>query len=146
MSSDLSVRAATPGAARVADALLRSLGGRSVLLRLPQSAVAGDDQEQLGMAAALFQDIPLAPVAYRRVRAAASEKTSARYELMVSASAVQALMGSMAYSSASALFAQAVGVVVDQVLMEIEAATASEAFGQAYLYRLDLRAPLQQRV
>lgn len=130
----------------MADALLRSLGGRSVLLRLPGNANPGVDQEQLGLAGPLFQDVPLQPVAYRRVRAGASETSSTRYELMVSATAVQALMGSLSYGSANALFAQAVGVVVDQVLMEIEAATASEAFGQPYLYRLELRGPMQQRV
>lgn len=146
MSGDLSVRPATPGPTRVADALLRSLGGRSVLLRLAGNAVPGSDQEQLGLAGPLFQDVPLSPVIYRRVRPAVSETRGARYELMVSASAVQGLMGSLSYSSPGALFAQAVGVVVDQVLMEIEAATASEAFGQAYVYRLELRGPLQQRV
>lgn len=146
MSSDLSVMPASAGPLRVADTLLRSLGGRSVLLRVPGNAVPNSDQEQLGLVAPTFQDMELSPVLYRKVRATMPQTTSARYELLVSASAIAELVGSLGYSSANALFALATGVVVDQILMEIEAASASEAFGQAYLYRLELRAPLQQRV
>ncbi len=146
MGSDLSVMPANAGAMRAADSLLRSLGGRSVLLRLPGNAVPDSDQEQLGLTTPTFQDMEIAPVLYRKVSATVSDTASARYELLVSAAAIAGLVGPLGYSSASALFALAVGVVVDQMLMEITSATATEAFGQAYLYRLELRAPLQQRV
>ena len=146
MSSNLSVMPTTAGPARVADALLRSLGGRQVVIRLPGNAVPGNDQEQLGLVAPLFQDVVLGPVVFRRVRASMAEKTAARYELLVSVNAITALMGTLGYASADVLFGQAVGVVVDQALLEIETVTSSEAFGQPYLYRLQMRGALQQKV
>jgi hypothetical protein len=42
------------------------------------------------------------------------------------------------------LFAMAYGVLSDDELLEIESATAEQVFGQPYVYRLLLRAPLAQ--
>ena len=42
---------------RAADALLRCLGGRTVLLRLPTNAVSGSDAEQLGAGSPSYEDI-----------------------------------------------------------------------------------------
>jgi hypothetical protein len=61
---------------------------------------------------------------------------------MVSATVVQALVGSLGYSAASVLFGTAFGVLIDGVLMEVMSATESEVFGTPYVYRLVLQAPL----
>ncbi len=123
---------------RAADVLLRVGGGPAVMLRMPGPASAGDTTEQLGLAMPEFQDIALAPVVFRKSRQAetaeAAGTKTARWELMVSATAVNALMGSMGFSVAGAVFAAAFGVLIDGVLMEIVSATESEAFGQAYVY------------
>jgi hypothetical protein len=134
-------------AVRAADVLLRCAGGRSVLLRMPANASAGDTTEQLGLAVPEFQDVELAPVVFRKARQAASALTVAvdratRWELMVSATAVQKLVGSLGYSAASVLFATAFGVLIDGVLMEVISATEAEVFGAPYVYRLVLRAPV----
>jgi hypothetical protein len=134
-------------AVRAADVLLRCAGGRSVLLRMPTNASAGDTTEQLGLAVPEFQDVELAPVVFRKARQAASALTVAvdkatRWELMVSATAVQKVVGSLGYSAASVLFATAFGVLIDGVLTEVISATESEVFGAPYVYRLVLRAPL----
>jgi hypothetical protein len=134
-------------AVRAADVLLRCAGGRSVLLRVPANASAGDTAEQLGLAVPEFQDVELAPVVFRKGRQAASALTVAvdkatRWELMVSATAVQKVVGSLGYSAASVLFATAFGVLIDGVLMEVISATEAEVFGTPYVYRLVLRAPL----
>jgi hypothetical protein len=129
------------GAIRTTDALLRSLGGRTVLLRISAPAVAGDIGEQLGLAAPQFQDVALAPAVLRRVRATIARGAStnvAEYELLVSASAVEKAVGSLAFDSAATLFAQASGIVVDGVLLEIASLAPAEAFGVTYLYRLGL--------
>ncbi len=89
----------------------------------------------------------LAPVVFRKGRQAASPLSAAvdkgaKWELMVSATAVNALVGSLGYSAASVLFAVAFGVLIDGVLMEVESATESEVGGAPYVYRLVLRAPL----
>jgi hypothetical protein len=134
-------------AVRAADVLLRCAGGRSVLLRMPANASAGDTTEQLGLAVPEFQDVELAPVVFRKARQAASALTvavdkAATWELMVSATAVQKVVGSLGYSAASVLFATTFGVLIDGVLMEVISATESELFGAPYVYRLVLRAPL----
>ena len=132
-------------AVRAADVLLRCAGGRSVLLRMPANASAGDTTEQLGLAAPEFQDVELAPVVFRKARQAALSVTgekAVRRELVVSATAVQKVVGSLGYSAASVLFATAFGVLIDGVLMEVVSATESEVFGAPYVYRLVLRAPL----
>ena len=55
-------------------------------------------------------------------------------------------MGSLAYASASVLFAAAYGVLSDSdgPLLEIESATEQQVFGQPYMYRLVLQAPMAQ--
>jgi hypothetical protein len=133
---------ATGATARAADALLRGVGGRTVLLRMPAPASAGDVAEQLGLETPQFQDVELAPVAFRKARATVAEGKAAKWELMVSATAVESLVGSLGYAAADVLLATAFGVLVDGVLMTVESATESEANGAPYLYRVMLRAPL----
>lgn len=137
------VLGSTGAATRAADVLLRSAGGRMVLLRMPSPGVAGDPTEQLGLAAPEFQDAELAPVVFRRSRARVSGGKTAEWELLVSASGVRTLLGGYgaAYSSAEGMFAAAFGVVVDGVLMEIVSATGSEGNGEVYVYRLMVKEP-----
>jgi len=135
---------ATGAAARATDVLLRAMGGRSVMLRMPAPAVPADVTEQLGIAVPTFQDIPLAPVVYRKARATVAGGKAARWELLVSATVVEALVGSLAYASASVLFATAYGILSGDELLGIESATEEQAFGQPYVYRLVLLAPLAQ--
>jgi hypothetical protein len=133
-------------AVRAADVLLRCAGGRAVMLRMPAPASAGDTTEQLGLAVPTFQDVELAPVVFRKNRQAVTTQAAvgkvARWELMVSATAVNALVGSLGYSAASVLFATAFGVLIDGVLMTVESVTESEAFGAPYVYRIVVDAPV----
>jgi hypothetical protein len=141
MSADLSVRSATAAQQRASDALLRCLGGRTVLLRLPTNAVAGSDAEQLGASSPSYEDIPLSPAVFRRLRPEIRDGKVNRYEVLVSASSVQTQLGLLQLATTDDLFAMATGVFVDGELMPIEAAAEAEAFGQPYLYRLILRGP-----
>ena len=129
------------------------MGGRSVMLRMPAPAVAADATEQLGLATPTFQDLPLAPVVFRKARAAVVDGKTTKWELLVSASAIASIVGSLAYASASVLFANAVGILAGPEsddaateLLEIVSATEEQAFGQPYIYRLILRAPQAQIV
>jgi hypothetical protein len=133
-------------ASRAVDAMLRALGGRTVILRMPAPAVPTDLTEQLGIATPTFQDLPLSPVVYRKARAIVAEGKAAKWELLVSATVIEKLVGSLEYASASVLFAAACGVLTDDELYEVESATSEQAFGQPYIYRLILRAPLAQMV
>lgn len=136
-------------ATRVADVLLQHSGARTVLLRMPAPPVPGDLGEQVGLALPQFQDVELSPVLYRRVRAKAPVGEAMHavvYELLVSATAVNRVAGTLAYDSASLLFQQAAGVVVDGVLFEVIWMATAEAFGSVYLYRMGLRGALKNVV
>ncbi|MCU1222488.1 MAG: hypothetical protein JWQ42_581 [Edaphobacter sp.] len=109
------------------------------MLRMPAPATAGDVAEQLGRAVPEFQDVELAPVVLLR-------GTGGLLELLVSAAAVNALVGSMGYSAGSVLFADAFGVLLDEVLMAVESVAESEAGGSPYVYRLALRRPISLKV
>ena len=126
---------ASDAAVRAADTLLRT-AGRTVMLRLPAPAIPGDPTEQLGLAVPQFQDVELGPVVVL------AGKTSGAEELLVSATAVNAIVGSLGYSAARVLFAGAFGILLDGVLLQIEAATESEVNGTVYLYRLAVRVPI----
>jgi hypothetical protein len=128
--------------ARMTDALLRGVGGRWVKLRVPAPALQGDVEEQVGLATPEFQDVGLGPVCFRKVRPAVAADGAVQYELLVSASAVKRVVGSLEYESASVLFGLAAGVLVDEALLAIEAATSAEVFGEVYLYRLKVRGNL----
>jgi hypothetical protein len=137
----------TDGAVRrAADVLLWRANGRTVMLRMPAEAVAGSAAEQLGLATPGFQDVPLEPVAFRRSRAKIDEGKPMQAELLVSATAVKALLGDVGFASAGTMFAAAFGVLVDQVLMTIVSASEIEAGGTACGYRLLLREPIALEV
>ena len=135
----------TTSAARTADALLRATAGRTVLLRIPSPA-SPLVSEQLGLATPYFQDVPLAPVVFRKARTQAVEGQSPHIELLVSATIVELTVGSLQYDSPNVLFATALGIVIDDEIFTIESAATEQAFGKAYLYRLTLRAPLAETV
>ncbi len=144
MSVDLSVRNSTAAQQRASDALLRCLGGTTVLLRLPTPGAAGSDAEQLGETTPAYEDIPLSPAVFRRLRPQLEDGQANRYEVLISASSVCAQLGFLQLSSTDQLFAMASGVVVDGELMLIEAAAEAEAFGRPYIYRLIVRGPQNQ--
>ncbi|MHB1937422.1 MAG: hypothetical protein ACYCOR_12665 [Acidobacteriaceae bacterium] len=113
-------------------------------MRLPTNAVAGLDSEQLGAGSPSYEDIPLSPAVFRRLRPKLRDGNANQYELLISASSVQVQLGLLELASTDQLFAMAAGVFVDGELMLIEAAAEAEAFGSPYLYRLILAAPQNQ--
>jgi hypothetical protein len=145
MSADLSIRNYSPIAQRAADALLRSLGGFSVGLMMPLTGADGDASE-IGITPQTYQQLPLSPAIFRRVRVPMEEGKPEKFELAVSASAVATQVGALQMASADGLFAQASGVTVNGKLFLIEAITAPEAFGHAYVYRLQLREALPEGI
>jgi hypothetical protein len=120
------------------DSLLRTVGGSTVNLRVAGPNPAGDQME-IGAAQTAIENIPLAPAAMRKLRPQVTAGQPSQVEILISASAVEAQVSQLQLSSADALFASAMGVEVGGKLFLIEALTASEAFGQVYLYRLLVR-------
>ena len=116
--------------------LVASTQPRSVMLRTPAPAIAGDAHEQLGLGTPLFQDTELTPVIFRR-----SHAQKGLHELLVSATVIAALTGSTEFGAANSLFATAFGVLVDSTLLTIESIAEIEAGGIVCGYRLTLREP-----
>lgn len=127
---------------RVADALLLGSGGRTVKLRIPASAIPADAGEQLGLAVPQFQDVEVSPAVFRSTSAKVAEGKAARRDLIISASAIEALTSTTGFGSAEALFTSAFGVLVDDRLLTIVSATEMEAGGAVFAYRISVREPL----
>jgi hypothetical protein len=123
----------------MADALLRAGGGMTASLLVAPATGDNNDAGQLGMNAPDFQQMPLSPVIFRRVRATMQEGQLSQYELLISASAVEEQVSTLQLTSADALFDSAAGVVVQGAQFVIESRSVSEALGRVYLYRLLLR-------
>jgi hypothetical protein len=120
------------------DALLRSLGGSVAMLRMPVAATSGIG-EQLGAPTAGFADLPLSPAAFRKTRVAVSDGNQAKYELLISASAVEAQVSQLGLSSAEVLFAMGLGITVGKEFFVIEGISFTSAAGLACMYRVLLR-------
>jgi hypothetical protein len=123
----------------MADALLRSLGGSVAMLRMPMAATNAIG-EQLGTPTTGFADLPLSPAAFRKVRVPVSDGDQAVYELLISASAVEAQVSQLGLSSAEVLFAMGLGITVGKEFFVIEGISFTSAAGLASLYRISLRA------
>jgi hypothetical protein len=129
-------------ARRALDTLLRNARSRTVMLRIPAPAIAGDNTEQLGLNTPQFQDVELRLAVFRTASAKVTKDGSTRRELLVSATTIEALTGSHNFASASALFASAFGVVIDDTLLTIISAEEIEAGGTLCGFRLLLREPV----
>lgn len=139
MSADLSVRNPSNSPLLMADALLRAGGGMAVSLLMPPAAGDTSDAGQLGINPPNFQQLSLSPAIFRKARATMQEGQQPKYELLVSASAVQQQVSALQLISADALFDAVAGVEINGAQFLIESRSISESLGQVYLYRLLLR-------
>ena len=129
----------------LADALLRSVTGTTALLRVT-GAVADSSASELGLVATTFQDASISPVVMRKLRPSWQQDGEPRWEMLVSATGVERQVNSLNLESARALFAMTLAITVGDQDYLIESISANEAFGQVYLYRLQLREARQQAV
>jgi len=106
-----------------------------VLLRLAAPAVPNADAEQLGLATPEYQDVALGPATFHKANSVS--------KLLVSASAVREVVGSLGFDSADVLFETAVGVFVDDLLYKITNSYSSHAMGMPYCYWLTLEPPVR---
>lgn len=136
--SDTSPRNPVSAPQMLADALLRSVAGSSAQLRIT-GATTDSDQSELGLVATAFSQVVISPVVMRRLRPTIKEGDAPRWELLVSATGVQAQLNALDLPSAQALFAMTLAVIVAGQNYLIESVASNEAFGQVYLYRLSLR-------
>lgn len=136
--SDTAARNPTPAAQMMADALLRTVGGTTALLRVTSGANEPSTSE-IGLLASSFAEITLSPVVMRKIRPTWQEGGQSKWELLVSATSVETQVNTLDLASAQALFAMTLAVTVAGQNYLIESIAANEVFSQVYLYRLLLR-------
>jgi hypothetical protein len=142
--SDMSVRSPNGAACRMADALLRSLGGTTVNLQVA-AAASDNTQLELGITATGFQSIPVGPAVIRKLRPSPfADNQQPRVELLLSAAALATQAGNLKMDSADTLLKMALSIVYGGICYLIETVAPNEAFGQVYLYRILLRESLPE--
>jgi len=136
--SDTASRNPTWAAQMLADALLRTVAGTTATLRVAGTNT-NTDQSQIGLVATNFAEVPVSPVVMRKLRPSWQEGGQSKWELLVSATGIQAQVNALDLASAESLFAMTLAVTVAGQDYLIESIAASEAVGQVYLYRLLVR-------
>jgi hypothetical protein len=127
----------------MADALLRSVAGTSAQLRVTGTS-AGSDQAEVGLVATTFSEVVISPVVMRKLRPAIKEGEAPKWEMLISATSVEAQVKALDLPSAQSLFEMTVAVAVAGQDYLIESVASNEVFGSVYLYRLGLREACQQ--
>lgn len=122
----------------LADALLRSVAGASAQLRVTGTNT-DSNQSEVGLIATTFTQVVVGPVVMRKLRPTFKEGNAPQWEMLVSATSVQAQVNALDLPSAQALFAMTLAVTLSGQDYVIESIASNEAFGQVYLYRLSLR-------
>ena len=136
--SDTASRNPTWAAQMLADALLRTVAGTTATLRVAGTNT-NTDQSQIGLVATTFAEVPVSPVVMRKLRPTWQEGGQSKWELLVSATGIQAQVNALDLASAESLFAMTLAVTVAGQDYLIESIAANEAVGQVYLYRLLVR-------
>ena len=122
-------------AIRAAEALLRTLGGCTIYVRIPGATTSGD-ASQLGLQTIGTSDIELSPAV---TRALTKQKDShRRMEVTISAASLLRAKDIEDADSAAQFFDSALGVVYAEKLWRIESLQVDDFAGTPYLYRLNV--------
>jgi len=143
--SDTAPRNGSAAPRLMADALLRTAGGTTAMLQMTP-ATADGAMGEVGLVATTFAQVVLSPVVMRKLQPGWQEDGESKWELLVSATAVEQQISALEIASAQALFALTLAVTVAGQQYLIESIAANEAFGQTYVYRLRLREARQQGI
>jgi hypothetical protein len=141
--SDTAARSPVSAPQMIADALLRSVAGSSAQLRVT-GASSDSSQSELGLIATTFSEVVISPVVMRKLRPTTKAGDASQWEMLASATSVQAQVNALDLQSAQALFAMTLVVTMAGSDYVIESVASNEAFGKVYLYRLTLRETFQQ--
>ena len=137
--TDWSVRNPNDGPQRNADALLRAVGGYAAELSISPAQGDTTDAGQLGLDTPNLQSLVVAPVVFRKTRPLMQEGDQARYELLVSSSAIAEQVSLLNLESVEALFQMVVVLSVAGLRLLIEEWACSASLGTPVVYRLLLR-------
>ena len=136
--SDTASRNPTFAAQMLADALLRTVAGATATFRVAGTN-SNSDQSQVGLVATNFAEVAVSPVVMRKLRPSWHEDGQSKWELLVSATGLEAQVNALDLASVESLFQMTLAVNVAGQDYLIESIAANEAVGQVYLYRLLVR-------
>jgi hypothetical protein len=126
-----------PGAgcavARFADAMLRSLGGTQVTLRL-SDASTGDTCSQLGLKAPAAEDLLISPAVITPLES--GEDGRRRIEVIVSANALWVITKNYGVEDVPTWLLSMQGVLQHGAVLRITNVTVDEFHGTEYVYHL----------
>ena len=121
------------GMRRMADAMLKALGGETVSLVLPAMAMAGDAAGQLGLVDPGVQEVFISPVLAREL-ATGNVGPRRRVEFTLPASAVVNALPSLGMASGDDLFKALIGLNYGNELFHIEKVVPESMAGTVCLY------------
>ncbi len=122
-------------AVRAAEALLRTLGGCAISVRVPVGIGGTDNAGEFGLAGAATEDVALSPVVVRRARGQV-KNIRGRVELLISAASLASAKEINDATASEAFFDSALGVIHDGVLKRIVSFSVDDFGGMPYLYRV----------
>ena len=136
MSGDVDMTQAARGlaAVRAAEALLRTLGGCTIYVRVPLNVVTTGDASQLGLKSPGTEDIELSPAVTRALRKTTDSQR--RMEISLSVTSLSNAKDIDDANSAHQFFDAALGIVYADKLWRIESLQVDDFAGTPYLYRL----------
>ena len=137
--TDWSVRNTNAGPQRNVDALLRATGGCAAEFLISPAQGDMTDAGQLGLDSPNLQSLIVAPAIFRRTRPFMQEGEPAKYELLISSSAIAQQVGLLNLESADSLFMIVVSIYVAGLRLLIEEWACSASLGTPVIYRLLLR-------
>jgi hypothetical protein len=143
--SDTASRNPTFAAQMLADALLRTVAGATATFRVAGTN-SNSDQSQVGLVATNFAEVSVSPVVIRKLRPSWNEGGQSKWELLVSATGLEAQVNALELASVESLFQMTLAVTVAGQDYLIESIAANEVVGTVYLYRLLVREAGQEAV
>jgi len=120
-------------AVRAAEALLRTLGGCTVYIRVPLDVVTTGDAPQLGLQPIATKDVALSPVVTRGLKSLGARR---KMELSIAAASLSRAKDIQSASDAQQFFDAALGVIYAEKLWRIESLAVDDFGGVPYLYRI----------
>ena len=121
------------GLRRAADALLRAMGGETVTLVFPATAMASDAAGQLGLVDPGVQEVLISPVALRELTTG-NLGPRRRVEFMLPASAIANQLAALGMASGEDLFNAVIGLTYGSELFHIENVVPQSFSGTVCFY------------
>ena len=116
---------------RAADAMIQLLGAAAVAVRLPMATTL------VGPAlSTVSEDLALAPVHVRQV--ANDSNGRRRFELLASATSLNAMCDSQGVDDVDEMLTTAIGVIYGDSLLRVAAVSSDRTAGVPYLYRIEV--------